>query len=56
MTRVFAPRSVKILDGISVGEIIRGGDILFASLIVFNVLPNIVRCHGQDKRILRILK
>ena len=56
ITRVFAPRSVKILDGMSAGETAREEDILFASSTVFDVLPNIVRCDGQDKWILRILK
>jgi len=56
ITRVFAPRSVKILDGMSARETTQEGDILFAPLIVLDVLPNIVRCDGQDKRILRILK
>lgn len=56
MTRVFAPSSVKTLDGVSARETTREGDILFASLIVLDILPNIVRCDGQDKRILRILE
>jgi len=56
ITRVFAPRSVKILDEMLAGETPRGGYVLFAPLIVLDVLPDIVRCDGQDKRILRILK